>query len=67
MRKQNIDFVELSPGSDRYMNHIIPAVGRWIIPCLEAPDGTIIQDGADIIDPFESGDGQVLRRFSAYP
>jgi len=42
-------------------------VGRWIIPCLEAPDGTIVQDGADIIDHFEKGAGQSLRRFSAYP
>ncbi|MDG2028447.1 MAG: glutathione S-transferase C-terminal domain-containing protein [Acidimicrobiales bacterium] len=67
LRRQGIDFVEESPGFDRYLNHIVPTVGRWIIPCLETPDGTIIQDGADIIDHFEKGDGQSLRQFSIYP
>lgn len=45
----------------------MPTVGRWIIPCLETPDGGIVQDGADIIDHFEIGPGRDLRRFSAYP
>jgi hypothetical protein len=67
LRTQGVDFVEMSPGSDRYLNHIIPTVGRWIIPCLETPDGTIIQDGADIIDHFDLGDGQQHRRFSVRP
>ncbi len=67
LRKQGIDFVERSPGSDRYLKHVVPTVGRWIIPCVEAPDGTIIQDGADIIDHFEKGEGSELRSFSSYP
>ena len=67
LRTQGVDFVELSPGSDRYLNHIIPTVGRWIIPCLETPDGTIIQDGADIIDHFDLGDGMAHRRHSVRP
>lgn len=67
LRTQGIPFVEMSPGSDRYLNEIVPAVGRWIIPCMETPDGTIIQDGADIIDHFERGPGQPLRRYNAYP
>jgi hypothetical protein len=67
LRTQSIDFVEMSPGSDRYLNHIVPAVGRWIIPCLETPDGTIIQDGADIIDHFDVGEGVPLRRSSVRP
>lgn len=67
LRTQGIPFVEMSPGSDRYLNEIVPAVGRWIIPCMETPDGTIIQDGADIIDHFERGPGQSLRRSSSYP
>ena len=67
LRTQGIDFVEMSPGSDRYLNHIVPTVGRWIIPCLETPDGTIIQDGADIIDHFDLGDGSLLRRSSVRP
>lgn len=67
LRRQGIDFVEVLPGSERYLNHIVPTVGRWIIPCLESPDGTIIQDGADIIDHFEKGEGQSLRSFNSYP
>ena len=67
LRTQGIPFVERSPGSDRYLNEIAPAVGRWIIPCMETPDGTIVQDGADIIDHFERGPGQSLRRYNAYP
>ncbi|MDH3705798.1 MAG: glutathione S-transferase [Acidimicrobiia bacterium] len=67
LRTQGIDFAEDAPGSDRYLQHIVPTVGRWIIPCLETPDGEIVQDGADIIDHFEKGGGRHLRRFSAYP
>ena len=67
LRRQGIDFVEVAPGSDQYLKRIVPIVGRWIIPCLETPDGTIIQDGADIIDYFEKGDGQSLRTWSVYP
>ncbi|MEM9513371.1 MAG: glutathione S-transferase family protein [Actinomycetota bacterium] len=65
LRRQGIDFVEVSPGSDRYRNEIIPQVGRWIIPVLETPDGEVIQDGADIIDHFERGAHP--RRFEVYP
>ena len=67
LRRQGIDFVEVAPGNERYLKHVMPQVGRWIIPCLETPDGTIIQDGADIIDHFEKGIGQPLRAFSSYP
>ena len=67
LRRQGIDFVEVAPGSERYLTHVVPQVGRWIIPCLETPDGTIIQDGADIIDHFEKGPGQALRTWSVYP
>ena len=67
LRTQGIPFVEAGPGSDRYLNEIVPTVGRWIIPCMETPDGTIIQDGADIIDHFERGPGRSLRRYTAYP
>ena len=67
LRTQGIDFVEVAPGSDRYLHHVVPSVGRWIIPCMETPDGEIVQDGADIIDHFEKGSGKHLRRFSAYP
>ena len=67
LRRQGIDFVEISPGSDRYLKEIVPQIGRWIIPVMETPDGEIVQDGADIIDHFEKGPGQALRAFDSYP
>jgi glutathione S-transferase len=63
LRKQGIDFVEVSPGSDRYNEVVVVAVGRWIIPVVETADGVLIQDGADIIDHFEASG----TRFPAYP
>lgn len=62
LRKHNIDFIEVHPNSERYLKHIVPTVGRWIMPCMETPDGRIIQDGADIIDFFE-----FEARLSAFP
>jgi len=67
LRRQGIDFREQSPGSDRYVEYIMPTVGRFIIPCMETPDGEIVQDTADIIDHFEKGPGRELRSFDAYP
>lgn len=63
LRKQGIRFVDVSPGSDRYLKHIVPNVGRWIIPVLETPSGHLIQDGADIIRYFEEGEGRGLGQY----
>jgi len=62
--KQDIDYVEVVPGSRRFLEEIVPKIGRWIIPTLETPDGEIIQDGTEIIDYFEK---KGLARQSAYP
>lgn len=67
LRKQGIDFVEVLPSSDRYLNDVVPQTGRWIIPVVESPDGELIQDGADIIDHFERGPGHHLRKYDVYP
>lgn len=67
LRRHGIEFVEIAPGNERYLQYIVPQVGRWIIPCLETPDGVIIQDGADIIDHFEKGSGPSLPARSIYP
>ncbi len=57
MRKQCIPFVERPPGDPRFAEKIMPVVMRNIMPVLETPDGTIIQDTADIIDYFEHKTG----------
>ena len=67
LRKQGIEFRELSPGSEGYVTRVMPTVGRFIIPCMETPEGEIVQDGADIIDHFDSGPGRPHRRFGVYP
>jgi len=62
--KQGIAFENRSPGQAGFHQEIIPRIGRWIIPVLEAPDGELVQDGADIIAHFEA---KGATRFPAYP
>jgi glutathione S-transferase len=62
--KQEIDYVEMVPGSRRFLKEIVPKIGRMIIPTIETPDGEIIQDSTEIIDHFEK---KGLARESAYP
>lgn len=64
MRKQGIEFVESAMGSTHFREHIVPKIGRFIVPVLETPSGVLIQDGAAIIDHFETV-GPV--KFSAHP
>ncbi|MEO0882665.1 MAG: glutathione S-transferase family protein [Pseudomonadota bacterium] len=53
MRHNHVPFTEHKPGGDRFTNIIRKAVGRWIIPVIETPDGDFIQDGSVILDHFE--------------
>ncbi|WP_240554806.1 glutathione S-transferase N-terminal domain-containing protein [Oceanicoccus sagamiensis] len=53
LRKQGIPFIEHGVNHPHYQKTIIPSVGRFIMPVVEAADGTLIQDGADIIDYLE--------------
>jgi len=64
LRKHRIDFVERAPGDPRYDEQVVPAIGRWIIPVLETPDGALVQDTVDIIDHL---DAQLPPDRSAYP
>ena len=64
LRNHRIDYVERAPGDARYGGEIEPVIGRWIIPVLQASDGTIVQDTVDIIDFL---DATVPPDRSAYP
>ncbi len=64
LRKQGIAYVEVPPSDRRFADHVVPIIGRGIVPVVELPDGTIIQDTVDIIDHFERT-GPV--KWSAYP
>ena len=54
LRKQRVAFEERVAGDPRFEAEAIPAVGRWIIPVVQTPQGQWLQDGADIIDHFEA-------------
>ncbi|MCC2981086.1 glutathione S-transferase family protein [Sphingomonas sp. IC4-52] len=62
LRKQGIAYVERA-ADPRFRAEIVPAIGRAIIPVVALPDGTIVQDTADILDHFERAGVRV----SAYP
>jgi len=53
MRKNAVPFLEIAPGDPRFLGKIVPAIGRWMMPVLETPEGNIVQDGADIIDHLD--------------
>ncbi len=55
LRTHRIEYVERAPGDARYSGEIDPAIGRWIIPVLQTPDGTLVQDTVDIIDFLDAG------------
>lgn len=64
LRKQRIDHVERVAGDPRYLDQVLPQIGRWIIPVLQSPEGELIQDTVDIIDHFEA---RMPPERSAYP
>ena len=62
--KQGVAFENRAAGEARFRAEIVPQTGRWIIPILEAEDGSLVQDGSEIIAHFEAR-GQT--RLPAYP
>lgn len=51
--KQRIDFENRAAGDPHFRSKILPKIERWIIPVLECPDGTLVQDSSEIIEHFE--------------
>ncbi len=64
LRKHRFDYLERAPGEGHFDREVIPRTGRWIIPVLQTPHGTLIQDTVDIIDHL---DPQLPPGRSAYP
>jgi glutathione S-transferase len=52
--KKRIPYRELYPSHPDFPRRIMPAVGLFVVPILEAPDGTIVQDTTDIIEYLEA-------------
>jgi len=65
--KQGVAFENRAAGEPRFRAEIVPKIGRWIIPVLEAPDGTLHQDGAEIIRHFEAQGPTRLPAFANTP
>jgi glutathione S-transferase len=65
--KQGIAFENWAARAPRFQTEIVPKIGRWIIPVLEAMDGQIIQDGSDIIAHFEVRGATPLPAFPDTP
>ena len=56
--KAGIPYRETTPITAHYRDVVVPrAGGRQGVPTLELPDGTVIRDGAAIIDHFEQQSG----------
>lgn len=62
--KNHIPFEEYPASDPHYQNDIVPKIGRQIIPVIEMPNGTIVQDTTDIIDFLEQTQSPHI---SAYP
>lgn len=51
--KKGISYRERMPADPEFQQRVIPVVGALVVPVLEMPDGTIIQDTSDMIDHLE--------------
>ncbi len=59
--KAGIDYRETTFGSAHYQDVVLPkAGGRQAVPTVELGDGTVIRDGAAIIDHFEVTSGHAF-------
>ena len=52
--KKRIPYRELFPSHPDFGSRIVPALGFFVIPVLETPDGTIVQDTSEMIDYLEA-------------
>jgi glutathione S-transferase len=52
--KKRIAFVERYPSDPDFAARVLPSVGMMVIPVLETPDGTILQDSGEMIDWLEA-------------
>jgi glutathione S-transferase len=53
LTKKRVPYREFFPTHTIFQTKILPALGFFVVPVLEAPDGSIIQDTSDIIEHLE--------------
>jgi glutathione S-transferase len=51
--KKGVDFEERFPGDSRYNSDILPGIGYFVVPVVEMPDGTVMQDSTETMLHFE--------------
>ena len=53
--KANVPYREVIPGDEHFLQQVLPQAGnRRGLPTLETDQGTVIRDGAAIIDHYEA-------------
>jgi glutathione S-transferase len=53
LTKKGVEFEERFPGDDRYHSDIVPGIGYFVVPVVEMPDGTVMQDSTETMLHFE--------------
>lgn len=64
LRKNGIPYDERLPSDPVFQKQLLPRLQRFINPVIQMPDGTVVQDTADILDYLEA---QGLARHTALP
>lgn len=54
LRKQGIAYTERLPSDPVFQKELLPRLQRFMIPVIQAADGAVVQDSADIIDWCET-------------
>jgi len=52
--KKGVPYRECFPHDPVFQTRILPQIGFFVVPVLETPDGTIIQDTSDLIEHLEA-------------
>jgi glutathione S-transferase len=52
--KKGVPYRECLPADPFFQARILPQIGFFVVPVLEAPDGAIIQDTTDLIEHLEA-------------
>lgn len=64
LRKHGIAYSERLPSDPIFQKQLLPKLKRFINPVIQMPDGTVVQDTADILDYLEA---QGLARHASTP
>lgn len=55
--KRGLDYREITPTTTHYQEYVLPRARRRMMPTLETADGSVIRDGAAILEHFEAAAG----------